>query len=161
VETSDVPGSGKVFAIFQLDILVPDQFRATYERTFHLESEKILMLAVLRDAVVCFQENLWANEGRKRQLFLDAHQWIMDKNASHCFSFENICAFLGLDARYVRQGLLNWKETAVAARAAQSVAAGKSTGTNEYKRRSSVGALGRTTSKHEEKKCLLRNVGVS
>ena len=161
VATSDVPGSEKVFAIFQPDILIPDQFRATYERTFHLESEKILMLAVLRDAVACFQENLWATEGRKHQLFLDANQWIMDENASYFFSFDNICDFLGLDPRYVRQGLLNWRETALAARAAQSIAAGKSTGPNEYKRRPSVGALGRTTSDHEEKKCLLRNVGVS
>ena len=161
VETSDVPGSEIVFAIFQPDILIPDQFRATYERTVQLESEKILMLAVLRDAVACFQKNLWATEGRKHQLFLDANQWIMDENAGHFFSFDNICDFLGLDPGYIRHGLLNRKETALAARAAKSIAPGKSTGTNEYKRRPSVGALGRTTSDHEEKKCLLRYVGVS
>ena len=44
----------KAFAVFQSDILIPEQFLATYQRTFRLDPEKLLMLAVLQDAVTCF-----------------------------------------------------------------------------------------------------------
>jgi hypothetical protein len=119
---SDAPASEKALAIFQTDILIPNQFRSTYTRTFHLESEKLLMLAVLWDAVACFQANLGAIERRKQQLFIDAEQWIWDSDQNYLFSFENICALLELEPGCVRRGLMAWKEMALAKRAAQSVA---------------------------------------
>ena len=64
---SDDPYMEKVLALFQPDVLIRDQFVATYKRRFHLEPEKTLMLAVLQDAVVCFQDNLAATDRRKRR----------------------------------------------------------------------------------------------
>jgi len=119
---SNAPASEKALAIFQTDILIPDQFRSTYARTIHLESEKLLMLAVLWDAVACFQANLGASDKRKQELFLDAEQWITDSDQNYFFSFENICTLLGLEPRYVRRGLMTWKDFALAKRAGQSVA---------------------------------------
>jgi hypothetical protein len=120
--TSDVPDSDKALAIFQPDILVHEQFLSTYVRRFHLEPEKILMLAVLRDGVACFQENLGATEQRKRQRFLDANRWIMNEDRSYFLSFENICDALGFEPSYMRQGLMKWKEDLLAVRGARRFA---------------------------------------
>jgi len=119
---SDTLASEKARAIFQTDILIPTQFRSTYTRTFHLESEKLLMLAVLWDAVACFQSNLGAISKRKQQLFVDAEQWIWNSDQNYLFSFENICAWLGFEPDCVRRGLMAWKEIALAKRATQSPA---------------------------------------
>ena len=120
--TSGAPDSDKALAIFQPDILIPEQFRATCMRTLSLESEKLLMLAVLWDAIACFQGNLGANDNRKQQLFLEAERWISDSDPNYFFSFENICTELGFAPAYLRQGLMAWKEIALAERAAQRLA---------------------------------------
>ena len=121
LQQRDAPGTEKALAIFQPDILIPDQFRSTYARTVHLESEKILMLAVLWDAVACFQANLGAIQSRKQQLYNDAEQWILAADPNYFFSFENICAVLGFEPEYLRRGLMAWKDIALAARATPGV----------------------------------------
>jgi hypothetical protein len=73
------------------------------------------MLALLEDAIVCFQDNFGTDCKRKQSLFEDAEQWILNRDASYIFSFENICDVLGLDAGYLRDGLMRWKQSAQAA----------------------------------------------
>jgi hypothetical protein len=104
----------KAFAVFQSDILMPEQFLATYQRTFRLDPEKVLMLAVLQDAVTCFQENIAATCKRKSALYYEAEEWFLADDRTYLFSFENICDALGFDAGYLRQGLMRWKQKAVA-----------------------------------------------
>jgi hypothetical protein len=72
------------------------------------------MLAVLEDAVVCFQDNIAATCSRKRALYRDAEQWIVDGDRSYLFSFENVCEILGYDAGYLRQGLIRWRDDGLA-----------------------------------------------
>jgi hypothetical protein len=103
----------KALAVFQPDILIPAQYLSTYQRRFHLDPERVLMLAILQDAIVCFQECLGATCKRKITLYMDAEQWIFDSESSYLFSFENICEALGFDAGYLRQGLIRWKEAAL------------------------------------------------
>ena len=110
---SDALNTEIALGIFEPDILISQQFCAIYRPTMNLEAEKLLMLAVLWDAVSCFQANLGARNHRKRQLFLDAEQWILDRSRSNLFSFDNICELLGFEPNYVRQGLLSWKESVV------------------------------------------------
>ena len=97
--------------MFQPDILVTVQYLSTYRRRFHLQPEQLLMLAVLEDAVVCFQDNITAVSPRKQSLFREAEEWILDDNNCYLFSFDNICEGLALDPNYVRRGLIRWKET--------------------------------------------------
>lgn len=104
----------KALAIFQPDILMPQQFLANYERKFRLDPERTLMLAILEDAVVCFQDNLSAPCKRRETLFLDAEAWFLSKDRSYLYSFENVCDALGFDADYLRQGLMAWKNAALA-----------------------------------------------
>ena len=72
--------------------------------------EERLMLAVLQDAVDCFQEHVLAQYVWEKKLFQDAEDWIFDKNTDWPFSFENICETLQLNPDYIRRGLLVWKE---------------------------------------------------
>jgi hypothetical protein len=110
VNQSSSPWEEKALAVFQPDILVTVQYLSTYRRRFHLQPEQLLMLAVLEDAVVCFQDNLTAVTPRKQSLFREAEEWIFDEDKFYLFSFDNICEGLALDPNYVRRGLIRWKE---------------------------------------------------
>jgi hypothetical protein len=74
------------------------------------EGEERLMLAVLQDAVDCFQMYVLPKTEREKKLFQEAEDWILEKNSEWFFSFENICETLQLHPDYIRQGLLCWKE---------------------------------------------------
>src|ERR1041384_4711921 len=99
----------KALAVFQPDILIPTQYLATYQRRFNLDPERGLMLAVLQDAIVCYQEHLTATCKRKRLLFEEAEEWLFNTDSSYLFSFENICEALGFEAQYLRHALVRWK----------------------------------------------------
>lgn len=73
-----------------------------------LDPEESLMLAVLQDAVSCFQQNFHARTGKKRQLFLDAEAWIFGQQEDHLFGFETVCEVLRINAAYLRRGLRDW-----------------------------------------------------
>ena len=68
------------------------------------------MLAILEDAVRCFQDNVLARDEKGKKLLHEAEEWFLETNSDWIFSFESVCEVLGLDPRYVRQGLLQWKE---------------------------------------------------
>jgi hypothetical protein len=99
----------RAMMIFQPDILIDAQFQASHKRRFHLDPERVLMLAVLQDAVICFQEHVSAKCKRKQSLHREAEDWISNSDRSYLFSFENVCESLGFDANYMRDGLLRWK----------------------------------------------------
>lgn len=102
----------RAMMIFQPDVLIDAQFQASQRRRFHLEPERVLMLAVLQDAVGCFQEHIAARCKRKQAMHSDAAEWISSTDRSYPFSFENICDALGFDPGYMREGLARWKRTA-------------------------------------------------
>ena len=100
----------RVSSLFQPDTLLPDQYLDTYRRKLHLEPERKLMLAVLEDAIACFQKYVFARQGKGKILFQDAEDWIMDENADGLFSFAHVCETLGFDPAYLRQGIVVWKQ---------------------------------------------------
>ena len=73
------------------------------------DGEKRLMLAILENATEDFQKYALVTDKRRRQLFLDAEEWIFDIEDHSLFSFENICEHLQLDPEYMRQGFRRWK----------------------------------------------------
>ena len=73
------------------------------------EGEKMLMLAVLENAIEDFQRCVRANDQKGKELFQEAEEWFLAADNESLFSFENICEFLRLDASYLRQGLMHWK----------------------------------------------------
>jgi hypothetical protein len=72
--------------------------------------EERLMLAVLEDAIECFQQHVLAQYVWEKKLFQEAEDWILESNSDWLFSFENICQALQLNPDYIRRGLLVWKE---------------------------------------------------
>ena len=74
------------------------------------EREEALMLAVLADAIECFQKYVFAETDRGKKSFQEAEDWILETNNDWLFSFCSICEALELDPDYLRQGLLRWKE---------------------------------------------------
>ena len=79
-----------------------------FKKTIH-EGEKELMMAVLQDAVECFQTYVLSGRPREKRLFQEAEDWILEKNSDWFFSFENICAALEFDPNYLRHGLAQAK----------------------------------------------------
>jgi hypothetical protein len=97
-------------SLFEPDSLLAVHYFETLRRKTILEPEKRLMLAILEDAINCFQDNLLAQNVRRRRLFEEAEEWIVEADGDWVFSFENICEVVGFNPAYVHQGLLRWME---------------------------------------------------
>ena len=110
----------RLSSLFQPDTLLSDEFFGNYRRRIPLEPEKALMLAVLEDGVRSFQENIFAETGKKRALLDEARQWLFNDEFDHVFSFTSICSTLGLNPGYVRRGLKRWEEQTRSATKKQS-----------------------------------------
>jgi hypothetical protein len=100
----------RVASLFQPDSVSPAQYLETVCRKTHLEAEQELMLAVLEDAVTCFQGYFAARDKTETRLFREAEEWILQQEKSDwLFSFDNACETLGLNPDYIREGLLRWR----------------------------------------------------
>jgi len=95
--------------LLQPDTMLPAQFYSGRRSRGAHDAEYELVVAVLQDAIDCFQKHLFARERKARQLFVDAEEWIMSADRRWPFSFENVCDLLDVDAACLRQGLVRWK----------------------------------------------------
>jgi hypothetical protein len=94
----------------QLDTLLSWQYFENFRSESYREPEKMLMVAILEDAVSCYQNNLLSHDKWRRRLFKEAEEWISGAPNEWIFCFENVCETLGLDPEYVRQGLFHGKK---------------------------------------------------
>lgn len=92
----------------QADALLSGQFREVL-RSRKLDPEKRLLLAILEDAVKCFQASSEGANGFRREVSQLAEQWIFTEDPEWPFSFDNVCEFLNIDPFYMRGGLTRWK----------------------------------------------------
>lgn len=97
------------FGLFEPDALLPAQFYAAFRQGSAVRGEKHLMLAVLEDALDCFQKYAFARDSHARQLFVESHEWIHSPDREWPYSFENICETLEINPQYLRLGLDRWK----------------------------------------------------
>lgn len=100
----------RVTSLFQPDVLLPEEYLDTYRRKSHVEPEKRLMLAILEDAVGCYQKHIDARKPREKTMFQESEEWIFETDSSWLFSFESICEYLGIEPEYFRKRLLKWKQ---------------------------------------------------
>lgn len=70
---------------------------------------KRLLMAVLEDAVRCFQANVGATGAKGRRLFNETELWMRSETADGPFSYVNVCETLGIDPAYLRRALVDWK----------------------------------------------------
>jgi len=97
------------FGLFEPDALLPAQFYAAFRGGSGVRGEKRLMLAVLEDALDCFQKYAAARDGHGQALFDEAHAWIVSNDRGWFFSYENICETLEINPEYLRRGLETWR----------------------------------------------------
>jgi hypothetical protein len=104
----------KVFGLFEPDVLLPVQYFDLLRRKAPIEPERRLMWAVLEDAVECYRRHVGDAKGKPNGEFDEVESWVLDPDGDWFFSFENICATLGIDAEYLRSGLLALKQKSLA-----------------------------------------------
>jgi hypothetical protein len=97
-------------SLFQIDPLWSSEFLDTFKRRMYLEPEKILMLAILQDAVTCMQKYVAFGSRENRRLFDEAKDWIESDDSEWLFSFNNVCEAVGLNPRYLRPRLIKMSE---------------------------------------------------
>ena len=95
--------------MFEPDTLLPEQYFSLLGRK-PLQGEKRLLLAMLEDAVHCFQTYLLAKKPHERRLFQESEEWCNSTDGLWLFSFENICDVLGINPGRMRNALKEWKE---------------------------------------------------
>jgi hypothetical protein len=110
MEKTELRLKEQVFGLFALDALLPVQY---FERRAPFEPERRLMWAVLADAVETYRKCV--GDAKRNEEFAEVESWILDADGDWFFSFENICATVGIDAEYLRRGLLALQERCAAA----------------------------------------------
>lgn len=67
-----------------------------------------LALAVLEDAVRCFERYRGSRRFVPLLIRWEAEQWFASRDREPLFSFENVCSILRLDADVIREQVLRW-----------------------------------------------------
>ena len=106
--------------LFEPDFVLPEQIIEGYRNDSYLSGEKALMLAVLEDAIRCFQEHFRNPRYNPRLLSIEAEDWIRTDDWDWPFSFNNVCENLCIDPEALRLSLLNWKAKKLASSGAET-----------------------------------------
>ncbi len=91
------------------EAVLPEQFYQMTKGSLATTGPRALMVAILEDALLCFQKAVGASGKRSERLAREAEEWIFSEEEQWLFSFRNVCAALGIDAQYLRRGLLQWR----------------------------------------------------
>jgi hypothetical protein len=67
------------------------------------------MLAVLTDAVRCYQVGCDAQRTSRIRAFREAEKWLFSARGYGPFSFENVCYTLDITPEYLRKMLRKWR----------------------------------------------------
>ena len=77
--------------------------------------ERLLLAAVLDEALTCYRRYALARDEHGRALFAETEEWFRSDDHTSVFAFESVCDALDLDSAYVRRGLRRWREQAALA----------------------------------------------
>jgi hypothetical protein len=127
--------------LFEPDVLLPIQYFAALKRKRFSSGEHRLLIAIMQDAVECFQKHIHARDSKRRQLYLDAESWISSEDYSGTFSFNNVCDLLGMSPEYLRQGLIDWRDRERSRRRGRLFDAVRNHGIRERVRIESLGSM--------------------
>ena len=104
--------------VFFPDIITPGQYYDLRRSGGPSNPLRRLMLAVLQDAIRCFQSTAADIKKSERARFADAEVWLFEENREGPFSFESVCEALELAAPYLRSGLRRWRDQRLAGQSA-------------------------------------------
>jgi len=91
--------------VFEPDTILPEQYLDPVRRRAAHDPARLLMIAVLEDAVNLYLRDAGVRDARQAELFRDAEAWIESHDHGWLYSFENICATLGFAPEHIRRGL--------------------------------------------------------
>jgi hypothetical protein len=94
---------------FEAGSILPAQFFEGCRKNAALEPEKRLMLAVLTDAVRCYQVGWKAQRTSRIRAFHEAEAWLFSARSYGPFSFESVCHTLDITPDYLRRMLRRWR----------------------------------------------------
>ncbi|MBV8592122.1 MAG: hypothetical protein JO212_19050, partial [Acetobacteraceae bacterium] len=94
---------------FEAEPLLPSQFFEGRKKSEALDPEKRLMLAVLTDAVRCYQVGFHAQKTSRIRAFREAEEWLFSAKGYGPFSCENVCYALDITPDYLRKMLRKWR----------------------------------------------------
>ncbi len=89
--------------------MTPEQFYDSRHDDSTVRPVKKLMMAILEDALRCFQNHVDAKSGSRKRLFNEAETWLYSDGGEGPFSFEMVCDTLGIEPDYLRSGLREWR----------------------------------------------------
>ncbi len=92
------------------EAVLPVQFYGARRGAATIEPLRRLMVAMLVDAVRCFQTKFGARQPATRQEFVEVRSWIFSDEDKGTFSFKAVCEALELDPKAIRKGLVRWEE---------------------------------------------------
>jgi hypothetical protein len=98
---------------FEPESILPSQFFEGRNKNGALEPIKRLMLAVLTNAVRCYQVGSDTQKISRRRAFREAEEWLFRTKSDGPFSFENVCCALDITPNYLRQTLHRWRSQRV------------------------------------------------
>jgi hypothetical protein len=101
--------------LFEPDVMLPAQYFTLLRKQAPQGPEYGLIIAMLQDAIECFQKYRYAKDENARALFEDAREWLASGDRKWPFSFENVCGILNLSPDYLRRGLAEWADVQEAA----------------------------------------------
>jgi len=96
--------------LFVEEVMLPEQYFAQLRQRADFPGEQRLLLAVLEDAVHCFQANLLARSPRRQQAFDEAEEWLLEPEVDAKVTLEYVCDVFGFNVEYLRAGLRQWRD---------------------------------------------------
>jgi hypothetical protein len=90
----------------ETDALLPVQLYGTRRGGAAVQSLKRLMMAILADAIHCYQRNVDAVTLPKRREFREARDWLFNQRDNGPFSFDTVCYVLATDPGLLRKRLI-------------------------------------------------------
>lgn len=91
--------------------VLPEQFFNPQTSFFTGRPVAALLRAVLEDALACFQSQFMTEGRRAQREAREAEAWFLSEDSCSPFSFESICAVLGLESGAIRQQLKRWRHS--------------------------------------------------
>ena len=92
----------------RLDVNDPAGVAAHFSTTIR-QREREFLIAVLKDAIRCYQRYASSGTRRGRRLFCEVEIWLTQPDAHASISFEYICDVLGVDPDSIRRTLKRWR----------------------------------------------------
>jgi hypothetical protein len=90
--------------------ILPGQFYGARRGTSEIEPLHRLMIAMLVDAVRCFETRFDARQPARCQEFAEVRSWIFSDADDGVFSFRAVCDALEVDPGAIRKGLTRLQE---------------------------------------------------